>query len=259
VSAPPLRRLSVRVPLQRAEEARAVMVELFPQGFEEVEHDGDLELAAYANPAGEERFWQAFGPGQTAAVEAGWEDAWKRFHRPVRVGLLWIGPPWEDPDAKAVAVVIDPGRAFGTGGHATTRLCLELLLERPRASVVDVGCGSGVLAVAAAKLGFGPVSALDLDPDAVAATEENARVNGVAIAVQRADAVVDPLPEARLALANVTLEMVERVAPRLKASELVASGYTAGELPSPAGWEHRERREAAGWAADLFARARATI
>lgn len=235
------------------------MIELFPEGFEEIEHDGDVELAAYASAGREERFWHAFGRGRAAAVEEGWEEAWKRFHRPIRVGPLWVGPPWEKPDPNAVAVVIDPGRAFGTGAHATTRLCLEFLVERSRTSVVDVGCGSGVLSVAAAKLGFGPVTALDIEPEAVATATENAQANGVEIAVQTLDVFVDPLPEAALALANMTLEAVERVAPRLRAGELVASGYLAGECPSPSRWEHRERREADGWAADLFARAGATI
>lgn len=230
------------------------MLFLFPDGFEEVEHDGDLELAAYASAGAEERFWQTFGPGTVADVEEGWEEAWRRFHRPVRVGPLWVGPPWEEPAPGSLAVVIDPGRAFGTGAHATTRLCLELLLTRPRTSVVDLGCGSGVLAVAAARLGFAPVTALDVDPDAVAVAEENARANGVDIAIRRADVLGDELPTAALALANVTRETVEAVAPRLLASELVASGYLAGERPLLPGWEQRDRREAEGWAADLFAR-----
>jgi ribosomal protein L11 methyltransferase len=230
------------------------MVELFPEGFEEVDHETDLEFAAYANPGAEERFWQAFGPGAAADVEEGWEEAWKRFHRPVRVGRLWIGPPWEEPEPDTVAVVIDPGRAFGTGGHATTRLCLALLLERPPTGLVDLGCGSGVLAVAAAKLGFGPVTALDLDPDAVEATERNARANGVRIDVRRCDVFLDELPEAAFAVANVTREGIERVAARLATEELVASGYLASEQPSLPGWEHRARREEQGWAADHFTR-----
>lgn len=229
------------------------MVELFPEGFEEVEHDVDLELAAYTNAAGEERFWNAFGPGTSTELAGGWEYGWRRFHSPVRVGSLWIGPSWEEPDAGASPVVIDPGRAFGTGGHATTRLCLELLLERQRTSVVDLGCGSGVLAVAAAKVGFAPVHALDFDPDAVEVAKANAYANAVAITVRQADVLVDPLPEAELAIANLTLDAVERVAPRLAAGGLVSSGYLAAERPSPVGWEHRERRETGGWAADLFA------
>ena len=230
------------------------MLSLFPEGFEEIDHDGDVELAAYASAGAEERFWQTFGPGTVADVEEGWGEAWKRFHRPVRIGPLWVGPPWEQPDTGTLAVIIDPGRAFGTGAHATTRLCLELLLGRARTSVVDLGCGSGVLAVAAAKLGFRPVTAVDVDPDAVAATARNAQANAVDVEVRRADVFSAELPAAALALANVTREAVERVAPRLGAAELVASGYLVGERLALVGWEHRERREVEGWAADLFVR-----
>src|SRR5206468_8894660 len=106
--------------------------------------------AAYGAAA--ERVLAAFPEARIVEVEAGWEDRWREFHRPVRVGPLWIGPPWESAPADANAVVIDPGRAFGTGAHPTTRLCLELLLEAPRGRVLDVGCGSGVLAISAARL-----------------------------------------------------------------------------------------------------------
>jgi ribosomal protein L11 methyltransferase len=231
-----------------------MMLDLFPEGFEEVELDADLELAAYAQGGAEERFWQAFGPGAAVDVAADWQEAWKRFHRPVRIGALWVGPPWEEPDPDATAVVIDPGRAFGTGSHATTRLCLELLMERPRSSLVDLGCGSGVLAIAAARLGFAPVTAVDADLDAVSAATENARRNRVDIAVWRADFLEDELPSARLAVANVTSEAVEAVSTRVDGIALITSGYVAGDRPRLAGWTHHERREAAGWAADLFVR-----
>jgi ribosomal protein L11 methyltransferase len=131
-------------------------------------------------------------------------------------------------------------------------LCLELLLERPRTSVVDLGCGSGVLAVAAAKLGFTPVFALDVDPDAVAAAGENARKNEVDVAVECADVFVAELPPAELALANLTLEAVERVAGRFKGGELVASGYLASERPALSGWKPVDRRASEGWAADFY-------
>ena len=240
------------MPVARVEEARAAMIELFPEGFEEVDCGGDLELAAYAGPGAEERFWYVFGPGEAEDVEPGWHEGWKRFHRPVRVGRLWLGPPWEEPDDDAVPVVIDPGLAFGTGAHATTRLCLELLLELDRGSVLDLGCGSGVLAVAAAQLGFGPVTALDVDPAAVEAAGENARRNGVEVDVRCADVFSVDLPRAQVALANITLDAARDLAPRLASAELIASGYLAAEQPNPAGWTHRERREADGWAADLF-------
>ena len=153
-----LRRVSVTVPPAEAERARAVMLELFPEGFEERDSPDGVELTAYTDAGGEERLWSAFGGARSTDVEEGWEDRWRAFHRPVRIGPLWVGPPWEQPDADAIPVVIDPGRAFGTGAHATTRLCLELLLDVPGGSLLDVGCGSGVLSIAAAKLGFGPVS-----------------------------------------------------------------------------------------------------
>jgi ribosomal protein L11 methyltransferase len=228
------------------------MIELFPEGFEEIEEDAEIELAAYTGAGGEERLWRVFGPGSVDEVALGWGEAWRRFHRPVRVGPLWIGPPWEQPDEGAIAVVIDPGQAFGTGAHATTRLCLELLLEQPRGSVVDLGCGSGVLAIAAAKLGFAPVVALDHEDAALETALANAAANGASVEVRRADLLVDVLPAADLALANITAAVVAAAAPRVVTHGLIASGYLAAEAPRPAGWRHADRRELDGWAADLF-------
>ena len=232
------------------------MIELFPTGFEEVDHPGgEVELAAYTDAGGEERLWHAFGGSGTAAdVEDGWEERWRAFHRPVRIGPLWIGPPWEEPPADALAVVIDPGRAFGTGAHATTRLCLELLLGDPGGSLLDVGCGSGVLSIAAAKLGYAPVTAVDIEVEAVEATTANAAGNGVEVGAQLGDAGVDSLPAVRTAVANVTLESVTAIAPRLDCERLITSGYLASEQPEPPGFRHVDRREAEGWAADLFER-----
>ena len=104
------------------------MVAVFPEGFEEREEGGRLELAAYTERPDAVAALEQLGPVRELAVVVGWENAWRRFHRPVRIGPLWIGPSWETPEADATPVVIDPGRAFGTGAHATTRLCLELLL-----------------------------------------------------------------------------------------------------------------------------------
>lgn len=234
------------------------MLELFPEGFEEIDADGGLELAAYTGPGGEERVWQVFGPGRIEDVEPDWGERWRAFHRPIRVGPLWIGPPWEEPDAGALAVVVDPGRAFGTGAHPTTRLCAEHLCALEPASLVDLGCGSGVLSIAAAKLGFSPVTALDVDPAAVAATRENALANGTEIAVLRADVLEEPLPPADVAVANIELAMSERVAVRVTAAIVITSGYLVADRPSPAGLEHMSRLEADGWAADCFVRTKAS-
>jgi ribosomal protein L11 methyltransferase len=231
-----------------------MMIELFPEGFEEVNADGGVELAAYTGPGGEERVWQVFGPGRVQDVEPDWGERWRAFHQPVRIGPLWIGPPWHDPDPDATAVVVDPGRAFGTGAHPTTRLCAEHLLAVRPGSLVDLGCGSGVLAIAAAKLGFQPVTALDLDPAAVAAARENALANDVEVAVTRADVLEEPLPEADVAIANIELALSERLAARVPAAVVITSGYLASDRPQPAGLRAVGRLEADGWAADRFER-----
>ncbi len=244
------------VPAARAEQARAVMLELFPEGFEELGDDGgSLELAAYTNAAGEERIWQAFGGAASASdIEDDWEERWRQFHRPQRVGSLWIGPPWEQPDEGAIAVVIDPGRAFGTGGHATTRLCLELLEAEERGSVLDVGCGSGVLSIAASKLGFAPVLGIDFDPQAIEATERNAAANGVEVDVRLGDLLDAELPEADLALANIAAAAVAALGSRLRTSRAITSGYLVSDEPVLGGYRLERRIQVDGWAADLHIR-----
>jgi ribosomal protein L11 methyltransferase len=230
------------------------MLDLFPDGFEEVDAADGIEFVAYTDPGGEERAWRAFGPVVAADVSPGWEERWRDFHRPVYAGGVWIGPPWAEPPREGIAVVIDPGRAFGTGAHPTTRLSLQLLVKWPRGSLVDIGCGSGVVSIAAAKLGFGPVVALDLDEHAVDATRRNARANGVDVDARVCNALSGRLPSADVAVANVTRAVVEAVAPRVPAASLIASGYLVSEPATLAGWRHVERAVEDGWAADAFRR-----
>jgi ribosomal protein L11 methyltransferase len=228
------------------------MIELFPEGFEELESRDGLELVAYTDARGEERLWQVFGGAKVDEVEPGWEERWRRFHRPVRVGPLWIGPPWEAAPPDAIAVVVDPGTAFGTGAHPTTRLSLELLATLPRTgSLLDVGCGSGVVAIAGAKLGFAPVMAIDVEPQAVSETQRNAAANGLSIDARWGDALEAELPAADVAVANVTLASVETLAQRIVCDCLVTSGYLVADEPELPGWDRLERRERDGWAADL--------
>lgn len=247
------------MPAAEAEVARAVFVDLFPAGFEEREREDCLELAAYTDPDGAAALRAAFGGAAESEIAPGWEERWRDFHCPVRVGPLWIGPAWEPPPQDAIAVVIDPARAFGTGGHPTTRLCLGLLAELRSelgvASVLDVGCGSGVLAVAAALLGYRPVCAIDVDAAAVEETRRNAAVNGASVDASVADALTAELPPADVAVANIARGTVEALAPSLRCRMLVASGYLESEPTGLAGFRHVRRRAADGWAADLYARA----
>jgi ribosomal protein L11 methyltransferase len=231
------------------------MLELVPEGFEERERGNELELAAYTDGIVGARIARAFGAAQEAEVPDDWADRWRTFHQPVRAGPFWVGPSWEGAPGDAIPIVIDPGLAFGTGAHATTRLCLELLPSLPRGALLDLGCGSGVLSVAAAKLGFAPVHAVDDDPLAAETTRANAERNGVAVQARVADARSASLPAADAVVANIALAVVEAIAPRIDASELVTSGYLATERPSlPDDWQHLEGRTLDGWAADRFRR-----
>jgi ribosomal protein L11 methyltransferase len=245
-----VRRYRLRVPAAEAEPALARMLDLFPEGVEE-ERDGDaVVFAGYAEAA-------PAGDLEAADVEPGWEDRWREYHRPVTVGRVWVGPPWcEEPGsgawpqqagARPHVVVIDPGRAFGTGGHGSTRAALSLLQRLEPQPALDLGCGSGVLAIAAAKLGFGPLEAFDVDPLAVANAAENAARNGVELAVARADVLAEPLPPAPLWLANLELHLLERLLERPDLPPLI---LVSGLLdPETVGGS--ERIVCDGWAAEL--------
>jgi ribosomal protein L11 methyltransferase len=249
-----LRRVSVRVPWSQGEEARALMLGLAPEGFEERELDGLVELAAYTGEEGEAAIRAAFAEVSAVPVETGWEHRWRDFHRPVEAGGIWIGPPWEPAPAGLPAVVIEPGLAFGTGSHPTTRLCVELLATVARGSLVDVGCGSGVLAIAARRLGFEPVTAIDIDPVAVDVTRANAAANGVVVETRVGDAVGTALPRADVLVANVSLAVVEETLDNADVGVAVTSGYLVGERPESPEWRPVVRRGLDGWAADLLSR-----
>lgn len=161
-------------------------------------------------------------------------------------------------------VVIDPGAAFGTGSHPTTRLCLELMLElKPRGSFCDLGCGSGVVAIAAAKLGWDPVIAVDADRAAVDTAVANARDNGVIVQVEWVDLRRNPAPVARTVAANLTTGLLEVVAGHWEGGEarpelLIASGCPASELErverafARVGLQLRKRAELEEWGACLL-------
>jgi len=147
--------------------------------------------------------------------DADWAESWKQYYKPFRVGkALVVKPTWENYDAQAGDVIIqlDPGMAFGTGTHETTSMCLELLEKHltPGMRVMDVGTGSGILAIAAARLGTGSVLAIDIDPDAVKVAKENVELNGVAdvVKVVCGDLVKGEAMACDLAVANIVADAI---------------------------------------------------
>lgn len=282
-------RLAVRVRPEDAELVLAELLELAPSGVEEVdEGDGVVEYAVYGSPgelpqlpdlraaAGE-----ALVEVATAELPDDWGERWKRFHRPVLIespGIvpgLHVRPPWEPPADRidVEEIVIDPGQAFGTGAHATTRMCLELLLElaadqetagrpldggrraameamgewpgrgevreRGRGPLLDVGTGSGVLAIAAARLGFGPVVGLDNELESVEAAGENAKVNAVELQARSFDLRRERLPRiagatAPTVLANLLKPLLLDLARSIEhaPADLIAGGLLTEQVAS---------------------------
>lgn len=265
-------RLAVRAQEADAERVLAALVELAPSGVEQVDGPGWVEYAVYGSPGelpslppGEIEVAGAVVQVSGREVADDWADRWRQFHHPVLIGgRLWVRPPWEEKAVRpgVAEVVIDPGRAFGTGSHATTRLCLELLLEvEPAGSLCDLGCGSGVLAIAAVKLGFGPITAVDADPLAVEATRKNAAANGVALDhVGLHDLRHDPPPQSHVILANLMRPLLLQVAELLEQPPrvLVVSGLLEEEADEVAAafgsMSERRRLTLQGWSALFLSR-----
>ena len=266
-------RLSLRVRREHAELVLAELLELAPNGVEESDEGELVEFAVYGVPGElpELPRLRAAAGGSLAqvcseSVPDDWCDGWKRSHRPVAVGgRMVVRPPWEPVSADAaIDVVIDPGQAFGTGSHDTTRMCLELLCElEPSGSLVDLGCGSGVLAIAAAKLGWASVLALDHEPAAVAAARDNAAANGVELAVRRFDLRRDPVPAAATAVANLLCPLLLTLAARTEFAPrtLIAGGLLRAQADEVAATfaarralVESARREAGEWATLLLTR-----
>ncbi len=257
---PALARHVVEAPAELADALLGALLDAFPGGLEELAPGpGLVGWAGYA-PLAEPPHLDALPAGavvRSEEVAPGWLDGWRAFHRPARVGRFWIGPPWLEPDAGLEAVVIEPGHAFGTGAHGSTRAAAALLCELPPdGALLDVGCGGGVLALLAARLGWSPVHAVDLDPLAVVAARDNVERDGAAIDVRVADALSEPLPAAGFWLANLEQRLlVPLFAGRddLPARVLV-SGLLVRESFAPAGYVCTARAEADGWQALLLER-----
>jgi ribosomal protein L11 methyltransferase len=263
-------RLSVRVRREQAELVLAELLELAPSGVEESNPAPDaIEYAVYGAPGELPALPDLRAAAGGALVEISteeipddWSERWREFHKPLVLdGRLTVRPPWEPPGSTPIDLVIDPGRAFGTGAHASTRLCLELMLGLPvEGSFLDLGCGSGVLAIAAARLGYDPVVAVDNDPAAVEATRANAAVNHVRVDSGRLDLRGEPIPAADTIAANLLAPMLIAAAHGLDAGRIIASGVLADEGDrvasafEAAGYAESDRRAHGDWVALLLER-----
>jgi ribosomal protein L11 methyltransferase len=291
-------RLAVRVRREQAELVLAELLELAPSGVEESSPAVDLvEYAVYGAPGElpelpdlQAAAGDALVEISTSETDDDWHERWKRFHRPIHLGApvasiaeggivpgLHVRPPWEAAlagcDGEVHEVVIDPGRAFGTGAHATSRMCLELLLELAAqtsspGALLDVGTGSGVLAIAAARLGFAPVLALDYERESVEATLANAAVNGAELDARRFDlreqalpwlgTAEAPPPGPIVVLANLLRPLLLDLARTISSppAQMIASGLLAEQVDEVAaafaerlGMRERSRTHSGEWAA----------
>jgi ribosomal protein L11 methyltransferase len=288
-------RLAVRCAPDQADLVLAELTVLAPNGVEEDHGPGYVEYAIYGGEGelpelGDLDATIAGGSVEVSATEIpdDWADRWRDFHKPLLVAdRLWLRPSWEPQREGAIDVVVDPGQAFGTGAHPTTRLCLEFLCELEAAGeatgeLVDLGTGSGVLAIAAAKLGWGPIRGYDHEQAAVEAAAANANANGVELQLERMN-LRQSLPNlAPTVVANMTAPILKAVAAQLgrggrgtlgslpavapespppAPQTLVCSGLLLAEQDEVAaafgklGLSEAERRQQGDWAALLLRRA----
>ncbi len=269
-------RLAVRCAPEYAEAVMASLLELAPNGLEEERGPGWVEYAIYGPPGevpdlGE---LQAAAGGSlvdvtTTSVPDDWADRWVDFHRPIEVsGRIGVRPSWWDPKDGLIDVVVDPGRAFGTGGHPTTRLSLALLVELEEAGeasgpIADWGTGSGVLGIAAAKLGWSPVIGCDRELASLETARANAEANGVEMSIERVDVREGPPPVAPTVVANLTGNLLIDCARHLAEAgtapdTLVCSGMLEEEMDEvaaafvPTGLTESARRVENDWGALLL-------
>ena len=269
----PLVRLGIRVRREQAEIALAALLPILRDGAEETEPDQDeVEYAVYAPRAELPKLDDVRTLAGDALIDVtmtevppGWERRWHQYLQPVEVAgsgrRVRIRPPWQpaDADSDALEVVIDPGELFGAGTHPTTRLCLELLLElEPKGPLSDWGAGSGILAVTAARLGFGPVEAVEVMPDGLEAIARNAAANGVSVRTRWLNLAATPAPWAPTVTANLTLDLLQAIAAHAlerPPERMIASGVLAeradavGDAFARHGLREAGRRVKGDWAA----------
>jgi ribosomal protein L11 methyltransferase len=243
----------VTVATDAVEQLVATLSDLVPTGWCEVSGTGGASIELWL-PASDVSAPSRLGDAlarrgiaaqvETRAETDEWRDGLRRHHQPIEVGgRIRVRPPWTEPRDGMLDIVIDPGMAFGTGQHATTKGCLTLLIAEPGGSLVDVGCGSGLLAIAGRKLGYDPVWAIDFDPLAVEATIANARVNGVSLRIGERNVERDRLPAAQTLIANITANPVIALVAALPdplPARVIVSGFRPADVARVTGaWAER--------------------
>ena len=268
-------RLAVRCAPEQADLVLAELTVLAPNGVEEERGPGYVEYAIYGGEGelpelGDLDAAVAGGRIEVSSTEIpdDWADRWRDFHKPLLVAdRLWLRPSWEPPREDAIDIVVDPGQAFGTGAHPTTRLCLEFLCDLEAAGeagggLVDLGTGSAVLAIAAAKLGWHPIRAYDHEQGAIEAAAANAAANDVELQLERMN-LRERLPDlAPTVVANMTSPILKAVATQIADAPevMICSGLLPAELDDTAAVFARtslhevERRIEGDWAALLLRR-----
>jgi ribosomal protein L11 methyltransferase len=224
----------------RDDERELLAGELWGHPISAIEERADELVAGFADECAARAAAGALRAPATVVevVDDGYLDEWRRFAVASSVGRLFVRPSWVNArrPAGAVEIVVDPHRSFGSGAHPSTHLALVLLQEhdlRDR-TVLDVGCGSGVLSIAACALGAARVVAIDVDPDAVAATRANARRNGVGERVDTRVATPHDVAEPfAVAVANVLPSIHREIAPeirRIAAPLVIVSGLLDAQV-----------------------------
>jgi ribosomal protein L11 methyltransferase len=238
--------LTLRIASAEVEEVLDAVLPALPGGVHLRDEDGQAAMTVFATPRtpSEDELRRLAGAPLIGLTVRDAPDDWRerrleRYEPVVVAERFLLRPHWAPPgeDPSLIEIVLEQGAAFGTGLHPTTQACLATLAEaEPGGSFADYGCGSGVLSIAAARLGWSPVIAVDINETSVDAARRNAEANGVEVDACQVDVTADPPPVAETVAANIPPGVHKALAGRLDRAPalLVASGFHPDEIPEVA-------------------------